>query len=95
MAFTFSPWPPQNLENALDLVAGVDHHGFARLLVAEDGAVALQQADRQNFVNHSVYSTVMPDEIAIPLRWLHIASMTTLLGGIVFWRLVLARAGVG
>ena len=36
----------------------------------------------------------MPDEIAIPLRWLHIASMTTLLGGIVFWRLVLARAGV-
>lgn len=36
----------------------------------------------------------MPDAIAIPLRWLHIASMTTLLGGIVFWRLVLARAGV-
>ncbi len=36
----------------------------------------------------------MSDEIAIPLRWLHIASMTTLLGGIVFWRLVLARAGV-
>ena len=36
----------------------------------------------------------MPDEIAIPLRWLHIASMTTLLGGIVFWRMVLARAGV-
>lgn len=36
----------------------------------------------------------MPDVIAIPLRWLHIASMTTLLGGIIFWRLVLARAGV-
>jgi cytochrome bd-type quinol oxidase subunit 2 len=36
----------------------------------------------------------MPDEIAISLRWLHIASMTTLLGGIVFWRMVLARAGV-
>ena len=36
----------------------------------------------------------MPDEIGIPLRWLHIASMATLLGGIVFWRMVLARAGV-
>jgi hypothetical protein len=36
----------------------------------------------------------MPDEIGIPLRWLHIASMATLLGGIIFWRMVLARAGV-
>ena len=36
----------------------------------------------------------MPDDIAIFLRWLHIASMMTLLGGIVFWRMVLARAGV-
>ena len=36
----------------------------------------------------------MPDEIAIPLRWLHIASMATLLGGMIFWGLVLARAGV-
>jgi uncharacterized membrane protein len=34
----------------------------------------------------------MPDGIAISLRWLHIASMTTLLGGMIFWRLVLARA---
>lgn len=36
----------------------------------------------------------MPDGLAIPLRWLHIASMATLLGGMIFWRLVLARAGV-
>jgi putative copper export protein len=34
----------------------------------------------------------MPDEIAIFLRWLHITSMMTLLGGMVFWRLVLAGA---
>jgi uncharacterized membrane protein len=34
----------------------------------------------------------MPDGIAIALRWLHIASMTTLLGGMIFWRMVLARA---
>ena len=34
----------------------------------------------------------MPEGFAISLRWLHIASMTTLLGGMIFWRLVLARA---
>lgn len=36
----------------------------------------------------------MQDALAIILRWLHIASMATLLGGMIFWRLVLARAGV-
>src|SRR5580658_9285971 len=39
-----------------------------------------------------VYFTGMPEGFAISLRWLHIASMTTLLGGMIFWRLVLARA---
>jgi len=34
----------------------------------------------------------MPEGFAISLRWLHIASMTTLVGGMIFWRLVLARA---
>src|ERR1700678_3369601 len=34
----------------------------------------------------------MPEGLAIFLRWLHIASMTTLLGGMIFWRLVLARS---
>ena len=34
----------------------------------------------------------MPEAFAISLRWLHIASMTTLLGGMIFWRMVLARA---
>src|ERR1700678_4264186 len=34
----------------------------------------------------------MPEGFAISLRCLHIASMTTLLGGMIFWRLVLARA---
>ena len=34
----------------------------------------------------------MPDQIAISLRWLHIASMAALLGGMIFWRLVLVRA---
>jgi uncharacterized membrane protein len=37
----------------------------------------------------------MPEGFAISLRWLHIASMTTLLGGMIFWRLVLATASEG
>jgi hypothetical protein len=32
----------QNGENFLNVIAGVDHQRFARLLVAEDGAIALQ-----------------------------------------------------
>jgi uncharacterized membrane protein len=34
----------------------------------------------------------MPDALVITLRWIHIASMTTLLGGMIFWRFVLAPA---
>jgi hypothetical protein len=43
----------ENLQNAADLVAGIDHHGLAGLLVSEDGAVALQRTDRQDLVDHS------------------------------------------
>ena len=39
-------------ENALDFIAGVDHHGFVRGLVSDDGAVALQRADGKDFVDH-------------------------------------------
>jgi len=41
---------------------------------------------------HRIYFTGMPDSFAFLVRWLHIASMTTLLGGMIFWRLVLAEA---
>ena len=41
---------------------------------------------------HRIYFTGMPDGFAFLVRWLHIASMTTLLGGMIFWRLVLAEA---
>ena len=44
----------QHGENLLDLVARIDHDGFARLLVAEDGAIALEHAYGQDFVNHVV-----------------------------------------
>ena len=38
--------------DAGDLVSGVDDDGFARVLVAEDRAVALEWADGKDFVDH-------------------------------------------
>jgi putative copper export protein len=34
----------------------------------------------------------MPDWIGVPLRWLHIASMAALLGGMIFWRVAVTHA---
>src|ERR1019366_8082257 len=44
--------PCQNFQDAVDLVAGIDHHGLVRGFVAENGAVALQHADRKDLVDH-------------------------------------------
>ena len=41
-------------EDAGDVVAGVDDDGFAGVLVAEDGAVALERADGDGFEDHGV-----------------------------------------
>jgi hypothetical protein len=38
--------------DAGDIVAGIDHDGFACLFIAEDGAVALKGADGKGFENH-------------------------------------------
>jgi hypothetical protein len=40
-------------EKVFNVVAGVDDHGFARSLVADDRAVALQRPDREDFVDHA------------------------------------------
>ena len=39
-------------QNVRNIVAGVDDHGLACLLVADDGAVALQQSDRECLEDH-------------------------------------------
>jgi hypothetical protein len=39
-------------EDVFNLVAGVDDHGFVRGFVSDDGAVALQRPDRDDFVDH-------------------------------------------
>lgn len=48
--------PFQDGFDALDFVAGIDHEGAARLLVAQNRAVALQSPHGQNFVNHRWYA---------------------------------------
>jgi hypothetical protein len=36
----------------LDFIAGIDDHGFARGLISDNGAVALQRANGKDFVDH-------------------------------------------
>jgi hypothetical protein len=43
----------QNGQDLVDLVSGINDYGFAALLVAKNGAIALQYADWQDFVDHS------------------------------------------
>ena len=38
--------------DARQVVARIDHHRVARLLIAENRAVALQHAHRQDFMHH-------------------------------------------
>ena len=42
----------EKAEDAFDFVAGVDHDGFMCFGIANDGAVALQHADRDFDVDH-------------------------------------------
>ena len=39
-------------EDVVNVIAGIDDHGFVSGFVADDGAVALQRADGEDFVNH-------------------------------------------
>jgi hypothetical protein len=40
-------------ENLFDFIAGIDNHALVRALVTNDGAVALQRANRNDDVDHS------------------------------------------
>src|SRR5262249_4744831 len=50
--FQREPRLTKNIQDFIYLVSGIDDHGLVRLLVADDGAVTLQQADGKNFVEH-------------------------------------------
>ena len=41
-------------ENIFNIVARIDHHGFVRGLIADDGAVTLQRADGKDLVDHNL-----------------------------------------
>jgi len=49
--------PGEDGEDAVNFVAGVDHDGFVGGFVAQNGTVALQQADAENFVDHDYDDT--------------------------------------
>ena len=44
------------VENVFDIIAGINHHRFARSFVPDDRAVTLQRPDRKDFVNHGLAS---------------------------------------
>ena len=52
-------------ENALDLIAGIDHHGLVRGLVSNDGTVALQRANRKDFVDHRKALCFRPSALSL------------------------------
>jgi hypothetical protein len=39
-------------EHVFYVIAGIDHHGFARSLVTDDRAIALQRTDWKYFMDH-------------------------------------------
>lgn len=41
----------QDLQNPIGFIPGIDNEGFSRLRIADDRAIALQHADRQDFVD--------------------------------------------
>ena len=58
-----------DLHDRIDVVTRIDDHGFAAVLVAYDGAIALQRANRQNFVNHVfIIPDIIPDKASSRLK---------------------------
>ena len=85
--------PGEDFQDAVDFVAGIDHHGLARGFVAEDGTVALQHAYGKDLVDHKAsILTNMGEILTALMRWVHISSAVTLIGGIVYARFVMIPA---
>jgi uncharacterized membrane protein len=85
--------PGKRLQDLVDFVAGVDHHGLVRSFVAQNGAVALQHADGKRLVDHKAsILTNMGEILTALMRWVHISSVVTLLGGIAYARWVMIPA---
>ena len=54
--FDFELMAIEDVLDLFELIAGVDDERRPRFFVAEDGAVALQRADRKDFVDHCRYN---------------------------------------
>jgi uncharacterized membrane protein len=85
--------PGKDFQDAISFVSGIHHHGLARGFVAENGTVALQHAYRKNLVDHKAsILTNMGEILTALMRWVHISSAVTLIGGIVYARFVMIPA---
>jgi len=79
----------EDFQDAVDFVAGIDDDGVAGGFVAEDGAIALQDADGEDLMDHKAsILTNMGEILTALMRWVHISSVVTLIGGIVYARFV-------
>jgi uncharacterized membrane protein len=89
----FETVPREDVQDALDFVAGVDHHRLSGGFVTEDGAIALKDTDGQDLVDHKASILNRMGEILTALmRWIHISSVVTLIGGIIYARFVMIPA---
>jgi uncharacterized membrane protein len=87
------PVPGEDFQDAVNFVAGIDYHGLARGFVAEDRTVALQHAYGKDLVDHKAsILTNMGEILTALMRWVHISSAVTLIGGIVYARFVMIPA---
>src|ERR1700692_3717009 len=86
----------ERCQNFLDVVAGIDHNGLAACFVAKNRAIAPQHADGKDLVNHNSYTRIMDPVVrallAVLMRWIHIASVVTLIGGFIYARFAVGPA---
>lgn len=50
--------------DVFDVIAGVDDHGFAGGVVADDGTIALERADGEDFVDHAFHCNCGNDTLS-------------------------------
>src|SRR3954454_8598195 len=48
----FEPVLVKDVGDLVDFIAGINNNGFACSFISKDGAVALEQADGQGYLNH-------------------------------------------
>lgn len=74
--------------DGIDICAGVYDNRIPGIFVAEDGTVALERTDCNNFVNHLYTRQYMDEVVSVIIRAVHILSIVMLLGSAFYIRFV-------